>query len=661
MRIRNILLPFVVAAVFPLVQAAAQNPDVAVARRIAAIGAVALEEYALGVQNGRIVARAELDEASSFLEEATRKLGEMSPAVQGLAAAGMQEITAGVKKLAPVGDLEARLEVLRKDLEHALNAPLDPMPSTAPSLARAARTFQNQCSECHGTTGRGDGVRAKKIDPKPTNFTLLDSLSSSNPLAFYRKITVGVSGTEMQDWEKVIGLDERWGLALYVTSLRYAEADRARGDTLVRAQCAECLSVLSDISETASLTDDSLRALLAGHFTSPPAPADLHAMTAFARTASAAEALGGDRSVELARTLKRTGQELDRALAFAKSGDRTHAQESALDAYMAFERIETPLRARDAAAATTVEQAFGTLRAALATGDEPEILRARAGVDASLTAAESSLKVEVGAGMLFGQSFVIIVREGLEAILIIGALMAFVVKAGAPERKKEMGWGVVAALVASVLTAGAMLTVLRETTVRRDALEGITMLVAAAVLFSVSYWLVSKIEVRKWHSFVTAQIRRAITSRRAFALVAVAFLAVYREGFETVLFYLALFASGRGAPGGAAAIVSGLLLGLVVLGIVYYAIQKYGVKIPLKPFFAVTSALLYIMAFSFAGQGIAELQETGMIGATPLRWAPTLPALGIYPTTQTMMIQLVLALAFVGALAWVFWLEPKKA
>src|SRR6185436_21071244 len=115
----------------------------------------------------------------------------------------------------------------------------------------------------------------------------------------------------------------------------------------------------------------------------------------------------------------------------------------------------------------------------------------------------------------------------------------------------------------------------------------------------------------------------------------------------------ALFASARGAAGGSFAILLGILLGLGVLGVVYYAIQRYGLKLPLKPFFAVTSALLYVMAFSFAGQGIAELQEGGYISATPLRGAPSLPALGIFPTTQTLAIQLALTLALIGALAWI--------
>src|SRR5262249_16234944 len=157
----------------------------------------------------------------------------------------------------PVEDLEASLQNLRHTLEQELKAPLDPMPPEAPSLARAAKTFQRRCAECHGADGRGHGPKSKKIDPPPTNFTLRDSLSSASPLAFYRKITVGVSGTDMPDWEKIIPLEDRWGLALYVSSLRYSDTLRARGDTLIRQRCAECLLTLSDLSETAALSDDS--------------------------------------------------------------------------------------------------------------------------------------------------------------------------------------------------------------------------------------------------------------------------------------------------------------------------------------------------------------------------------------------------------------------
>ena len=102
-----------------------------------------------------------------------------------------------------------------------------------------------------------------------------------------------------------------------------------------------------------------------------------------------------------------------------------------------------------------------------------------------------------------------------------------------------------------------------------------------------------------------------------------------------------------------------MVVGFVALAIVYIAIQRFGVKIPLKPFFAGTSALLYIMAFSFVGQGISELQASGSVAITPLNWVPTVPMLGIFPTTQTIVWQSLMAFAVVGALGWVFWLSPR--
>jgi high-affinity iron transporter len=238
--------------------------------------------------------------------------------------------------------------------------------------------------------------------------------------------------------------------------------------------------------------------------------------------------------------------------------------------------------------------------------------------------------------------------------------MAFLARAGAAERKREIGLGVLWAVAASLLTALGYATIFRNASASQEGLEGLTMLVAAVVLFWVSYWLVSKIELKKWQAFVAARMGKALTSRRALALAAVAFLAVYREGFETVLFYAALFASAGGAPGASAGIASGIVLGLAGLGVVYYLMQRYGTRLPLKPFFAVTSALLYLMAFSFAGQGIAELQAAGYVSVTPLRWVPAVPALGIFPTLQSFLLQALLAAALAAALLWVFWLEPRS-
>lgn len=143
----------------------------------------------------------------------------------------------------------------------------------------------------------------------------------------------------------------------------------------------------------------------------------------------------------------------------------------------------------------------------------------------------------------------------------------------------------------------------------------------------------------------------------ALALAGVAFLAVYREGFETVLFYGALFGTAKD-PAGAAGIVVGLGVGLVLLAALFLAIRRYGVRIPLRPFFAVTGLLLTLLAVSFAGQGVAELQGAGWIPLTPIARLPALPALGVFPTVQTVLAQVAVTAAFGAAFAWIFWLSP---
>jgi hypothetical protein len=184
------------------------------------------------------------------------------------------------------------------------------------------------------------------------------------------------------------------------------------------------------------------------------------------------------------------------------------------------------------------------------------------------------------------------------------------------------------------------------------------MVVATLVLFYVSYWLLSKMEVVKWNHFVKSKVQDALDSGSVLALATAAFLAVYREGFETVLFYKALFVSGTAA--GAMPVVGGIVVGSVVLVGVYIAINRFGVRLPLKPFFAVTSAFLYYMAFVFAGKGIAELQEGGLVGTTIVPWAPRIPALGIYPTVESLGAQGVLVGLAILALVWNFVLEPRR-
>ena len=252
----------------------------------------------------------------------------------------------------------------------------------------------------------------------------------------------------------------------------------------------------------------------------------------------------------------------------------------------------------------------------------------------------------------FLQSLLIILREGLEAILVIGAVVAFLVKTGHRERLKSIWIGVGLALGASAVTAVVMATALRALPATREVVEGVTMLVAVAVLFSVSYWLISRVEAAKWQKFIREKVDAALQHGGGRALALVAFLAVYREGAETALFYQALLNEGTNII---LPILGGIVVGGVILAVIFTLFWKFGIRIPLRPFFAVTSVLLYYMAFVFMGKGIRELQEGGVVSITVLPGWPHVDAMGIFPSVETLLAQALLLLLFAFALLKTFW------
>jgi high-affinity iron transporter len=199
-------------------------------------------------------------------------------------------------------------------------------------------------------------------------------------------------------------------------------------------------------------------------------------------------------------------------------------------------------------------------------------------------------------------------------------------------------------------------TLLGAVPASREFIEGATLLVAVAVLFSVSYWLISKVEAAKWQQFIREKVNTALEHGGGRALAFVAFLAVYREGAETALFYQALFNEG---PHVVLPISLGIIVGFAALGVIFTLFYRFGVRIPLRPFFSVTSVLLYYMAFVFTGKGIRELQEGDIISLSAIRGFPHVEWLGLYPSWEGVLAQLALLLLFAFALLKTFW--PKRS
>jgi high-affinity iron transporter len=609
----------------------------AVVRRVAATATLAAQEYRIGVVGGKVVAVAEVEEARLFLEESRRSAASLPADATLDPVATVDSLLALVKRRGEPDSLDARVRSFAAALAARYGVFLDELPSRPPDLALGAEVYRTRCAGCHGDLGRGDGPLAAGLEPAPANLGDWAGLSDQSPLDYYRRINIGVVGTAMPAFEDRLPAPERWAVALYATTLRLPPAS------------GEAPAALEDFTRTGKMSDTELLDSLG-------APRD-GSHGGLARLA----AIRGHQSASspAGEVLATVHAQVDSVHALARTGD-PGASSKALDAYMTFEQIERDLRSRDPSLAAELEADFAALRAAAAIGAGPELAAARERLATGLDRAAAALGVGLSRTNLFIQSFVIMLREGLEAILIVGALMAFLAKMGASDRRRHVNAGILAAMAASLLTALALETAFHLSAAHQEALEGATMVVATVVLFYVSYWLLSKMEVVKWTRFVKSKVQDAVTHGSALALGTAAFLAVYREGFETVLFYKALFISA--GPGAAAApVLAGMLTGVVILVGVYVAVNRFGLRLPLKPFFALTSAFLYYMALVFAGAGIAELQEGGLVPLTPVAGIPRVPAIGLHPTAETLTAQGLLVALAVAAALWTFVIEPRRA
>lgn len=240
----------------------------------------------------------------------------------------------------------------------------------------------------------------------------------------------------------------------------------------------------------------------------------------------------------------------------------------------------------------------------------------------------------------FFQSLIIILREGFEAILIVGAISAYLVVSKNSGQLKTVYLGVVVALIASLLTAFLIDQVFVFGEAEKELLEGITLLVAAVVLLFVTNWMLAKSEALKWQRYIKGKVENAVSSGSSLSLGLVSFFAVYREGFETVLFYKALFLQTNNSF----EIMLGFVFGAVILVALFFAIKKLGVKIPVNTFFLGTSVLLFFFALSFVGVGVHELQEAHVLPETDFGVVPKISLLGLYPTIETILAQLLVLL-----------------
>jgi high-affinity iron transporter len=390
----------------------------------------------------------------------------------------------------------------------------------------------------------------------------------------------------------------------------------------------------------------------------------LLALTAFAGLAAPAAAKQDD-LVRGRSEIEKASVLVTKALAAYKKGDERQAYTYARDAYLDhYEFVEVPMRLRDPNTVLDTEFDFARLRNDIRDGRSlGTVRRDVANVRAGLVDSDRVLasKGVVAPLIAFGFAFSIIFREGVEAVLLIAILLGSLAAGSAQNYKRPLGLGVLAALGATAVMWALTTLVIDLAPVNRELLEALTALIAVAVLVLVSFWLVARLDQRRRTEFMRARVASALAAGTTAAFVGLGFTAVFREGFETVLFFqaLALFAEGLTLW-----VALGAVAGAVALAAVGWAILKLGKQLPLKPLLMTGASILLLLSVAFTGNAVRSLQSADMLRATPVDW-PRLPVFvaeltGIHPTQEGLIVQGVMLAIFVLGGLWVFALQPAR-
>ena len=582
-------------------------------------------DYREAVAGGRIVNPAEYTEMVEFSASVSARLAALpSHADRNRLIADGQTLQQQIASKIDPALIASSARRLAAQLLAAYPVPL--APAKIPDVQRGAALYADNCASCHGGKGEGPSAAFANLDPPPIAFADRARARDRSIFGLYQVISQGLEGTAMQSYAS-LSTEDRWALAFLAGGLAYGDA--ARGGAIWKNDPA-VRRLVPDMAALVALTPAELESKLGADKAA--------AVIAYLRSNPGAATADRPRSLDLARG------KLRESVDAVAAGDRRRAGELALSAYLdGFEPVEGVLAVRDGALMARVEQAMAGFRSAIAGGESRAALGQRlAATEALLDQAEAALAPEAESQVsTFLGAFAILLREGLEAILVVIAMIAFLRKAERTEALPYVHGGWVAALVAGGVTWAVATYAIGISGASRELTEGFGSLLAAVILLSVGIWMHGKSQAEEWRRYIATKMQGALSRGSAWFLFGLAFIVVYREVFETILFYAALWTADNGAT-----ILAGALAGAVLLAAIAWAMLRFSRTLPITQFFAYSAILIAILAVVLAGKGVGALQEAGLIPVTPLAGVPRVTMVGLFPTAEAIGAQL-LALAVV--------------
>ena len=588
-------------------------------------------DYRGAVRGGRILSPSEFAEMNEFAGTVESQLKALpdSPARAPLLAQAAALRSSVAAKAEP--DLVAgKARALGAALLKAYPVPLGP--PALPDLARGNALFQTNCAACHGAAGHGDGPAAAALNPKPVNFTDRSRAAERSLFALEQVIDQGLDGTAMQSFASLPAQD-RWDLAFKVGTFAYPSALAAEGKTVWDGDPA-LRARIPDLAALATITPKALAGQIG--------EAKAVAVIAFLRSNPGALRPTGGKALALTRS------KLAASVAAYRARDRDEARKLALSAYLdGFEPVEPLLSARDPDLMHRIESGMGDYRAAIAQGRPLADVQSKAqALDGQFAKAEDALAPHASSSVsTFLSALTILVREGVEALLIVVAMIAFLNKADRADELRYVHGGWIAALAAGLLTWFAATTLISFSGASRELTEGFGGIFAALVLVFVGIWMHGKARADAWQRYVRDKLNRALDRGSGWFLFGLAFVVVYREAFETILFDAAMWEDSPSA------LLAGVGVGAALLAAIAWAMLRYRARLPISQFFRYSSILMAVLAIILAGKGVAAIQEAGLLGVTPLAGVPEIDWIGLQPSVQVVLAQLAALAALVVGFA----------
>lgn len=489
-------------------------------------------------------------------------------------------------------------------------------PVITPDPTRGAALYAQNCSICHGDSGAGDGPAGVGLEPPPANLRSAERLDQLSLFDLYNTLGLGIEGTEMPSFADQLDERQRWDVAAYVASFT-ADPQAAKGDqTWNLADLARQTPAEVAASEGAA------------------------ALPAFrAQRAQPPQVKRGP-----AQLLEYTASTLDKSLAAYREGDHDQAYDLSVAAYLeGFELVESSLDNIDTQVRKDTEKALMAYRQSLQDGLPVEQAQQR--LAEAKTQLDEAAKLLGSDGLSWSLSYIsgllILLREGLEAILVLAAILAFLRNTGQQSavRSVNVGWGL--ALVAGFATWALAAYVIDVGGAQRELLEGCTALFASVMVLWLGVWMHDRRHAAAWQDYIKSSL---LSGGGRFGFAMLAFFSVYRELFEVILFYETLWL--QSGPAGHNAVLAGGATALVLLVGLAWVILRGSAKLPLALFFSINAALLCALSVVFAGHGVKALQEAGVLGTRPIAFFE-FDWLGIHADAYSLAAQVVALTAIV--------------